>query len=81
LERAPHVHARKIVISAVVIDNLQAQAVGFNMFLAQNPEQVAILLHVHCFAHLLNLVMSSSRNADALSHIVARLFLLYVILR
>jgi hypothetical protein len=78
--RFAHSPVGRIVISAVVIDNLRAQAAGFAMFQAMNPQHAAIV-HLHCFAHMLNLVISSPRDADCFSHLVSRLFPFHVILR
>jgi hypothetical protein len=75
-----HPAPRKIIISVVVINNFRVQTSGFALFQADNPEYAAII-HVHCFAHMLNLVVSSSRNLDAFSYLVGRLFPLQMILQ
>lgn len=68
------------MISAVITDNLTAQAARLAMFRATNREHVAIV-HVYCSTLVPNLIISGRRDAGSLSHRVDRLFPFHVILR
>jgi hypothetical protein len=53
------------VVSALLIDNLRAQSSGLDLFLApqSTPEHSAII-HVHCLARMINLVIFSRRAGE-----------------
>jgi hypothetical protein len=54
------VETEGLILSSVVIDNLRAQSSGLDMILAGND---APIIHVKCFAHLANLVLSDTKKA------------------
>jgi hypothetical protein len=53
------IHSAKLILSAVVIDNLRAQSAGLDSALAEIPVPI---IHVRCFAHMANLILSDTRK-------------------
>jgi hypothetical protein len=60
---------RKVDPNAFLIDNLKAQSTGPDLFLSDNPEH-SVILHVCCFAHLLNLGVDTRTDGRTLSRII-----------
>jgi hypothetical protein len=58
----------RVVINAFLIDNLRSQSTGNDLFLSNYPEYAAIL-HIRCFRHMLNLVVSTRRDGGTLARI------------
>jgi hypothetical protein len=69
-----------VVICAFLIDNLKAQANALDLFSANTHEYSAII-HIHCFAHMINLVVSRSPEGDSLSGVVGKVKALQLLLR
>jgi hypothetical protein len=51
------------------MNNLKAQASPLALFLA-NMREYSAIIHIHCFAHMLNLIVSRSPDGNSLSRFV-----------
>jgi hypothetical protein len=69
-----------IVICVFLIDHLKAQADALDLFLV-NTREYSVIIHIHCFAHMLNLVMCRSPDGDSLSRVVGEIKALQLLLR
>jgi hypothetical protein len=68
----PEAKEFNVVICAFLADNLKAQADALDLFLANTCEYSAIV-HIHCFAHMLTLVVSRSPDGGSLSRVVGEI--------
>jgi hypothetical protein len=69
-----------LVVIAFLIDNLSAQSSGLDLFLRNTSEHSAII-HVHCFAHMINLSVSNPRAGEPFCSVFEQINALQLSLR